>query len=626
MTSNTTDGHGHRASTAVLSLGALGVVYGDIGTSPLYAMREAFHGAGHSLEVTEANVLGVLSLIFWSLILVITIKYLLVVMRANNNGDGGIMALTTLIPRRDSQERGRRILVLLGLFGTALLYGDGMITPAISVLSAVEGTEVASERLSDYVIPISVVILISIFVVQKRGTASIGRVFGPVMVVWFSIIGLLGLLEIAKEPSVLRGVLPSYAVTFFADNAGTGFLTLGSVFLVVTGGEALYADMGHFGRRPIAVGWFSLVLPGLLLNYFGQGALLFSEPESIDNPFYRLAPEWSLYPMVVLATAATVIASQALISGASSLTVQATQLGYTPRMKVIHTSSVERGQVYVPAVNWTLMIACIGLVIGFRSSTSLAAAYGVAVTMDMVITTILFFVVAREVFKWSLRKAGIICGGFMLIDLAFFGANIPKIPDGGWFPLIVGGLIFTLLTTWYTGRRIVNERLRAGKTTLEQFISSVMEHPPERVEGTAVYLYSQPGMTPQALIANLRYNEALHERIHIVSVVTEDTPTVYPARRVERTDLGHGFSQIILHYGFTESPDVPAALKQHHDIGPGTALYFVGRESIIVTERPGMAMWREHIYAIMYRNATSAGRYFNLPIDRTFEVGQQVEL
>ena len=626
MTSETTSHHRARASTAALSLGALGVVYGDIGTSPLYAMREAFEGAGHELAVTETNVLGVLSLIFWSLILVITVKYLLVVMRANNNGEGGIVALTSLVPGRDTAQGRRRLLILIGLFGTALLYGDGMITPAISVLSAVEGTEVASPGLSRYVIPLSIVILISIFVVQKRGTASIGRVFGPIMVVWFSVLGLLGLVQIAQNPSILRAISPSYGVSFFADNSMTGFFTLGSVFLVVTGGEALYADMGHFGRRPIAVGWFSLVLPGLILNYFGQGALLISDPETIDNPFYRLAPSWSLYPMVILATAATVIASQALISGASSLTVQAAQLGYTPRMKVIHTSSLEKGQVYVPAVNWTLMVACIGLVIGFGSSTKLAAAYGVAVTMDMAITTILFYVVAREVFKWPLGKAAAICGGFILIDLAFFGANIPKIPDGGWFPLIVGGVIFTLLTTWYTGRRIVGERLRAGRTSLQQLIDSVMTQSPHRVSGTAVYLYSVPDMAPPSLLANLRYNEALHEEILVVSILTEDEPRVHPSRRVERTDLGHGFSQVRLHYGFTETPDVPSALSQTHIVDPLEALYFVGRESIIVTERPGMAMWRERLYTIMHRNATSAGRYFNLPIDRTFEVGKQVEL
>jgi KUP system potassium uptake protein len=624
-----TDNHGSQrrgTSTAVFSLGALGVVYGDIGTSPLYAMREAFEGAGHELAVTESNVLGVLSLIFWSLILVITIKYLLFVMRANNNGEGGIMALTSLIPGRDSGKRGRRILVLLGLFGTALLYGDGMITPAISVLSAVEGTEIASESLSEYVIPISVVILIGIFLVQKRGTASIGRVFGPVMVLWFSVLGLLGVVEIAKEPGVLRAVSPSYAIEFFSNNTTTGFFALGSVFLVVTGGEALYADMGHFGRRPIALGWFTLVLPGLLLNYFGQGALLIGEPESIDNPFYRLAPDWSLYPMVILATAATVIASQALISGAASLTVQATQLGYTPRMKVIQTSTLERGQVYVPAVNWTLMVACIGLVIGFRSSTNLAAAYGVAVTMDMIITTILFFVVAHEVFKWSLRRAGFLCGGFLIIDLAFFGANIPKVPAGGWFPLIVGGVVFTLLTTWHTGRRIVAARMRTGKTTIEQFIESVMAHPPDRAPGTAVYLYSVPGTAPPSLITNLRYNDALHEKIVLVSVRTEDEPEVHPVRRIERKELGHNFIQINLHYGFAETPDVPAALAQNHDVDPLEALYFIGRESIVVTDRPGMAMWRERLYSVMYRNSTSAGRYFNLPIDRTFEVGKQVEL
>ncbi len=448
----------HRTALPLLTLGALGVVYGDIGTSPLYAMRESFEGSGHQLQVTHDNVLGILSLIVWSLIIIISIKYLVFVMKADNDGEGGILVLTSLIPHQDSASKRRRALVMLGLFGTALLYGDGMITPAISVLSAIEGTEVAAPALADYAVPIAIVILIGLFAVQRFGTGSVGRAFGPVMVLWFSVLGLLGIVHIVQEPAVFAALNPVYGFQFFLANGMTGFLALGSVFLVVTGGEALYADMGHFGRRPIAVGWFSLVLPGLLLNYFGQGALLIGNPEAIDNPFYRLAPSWASIPLVVLATVATVIASQALISGAFSLTMQASQFGYLPRVKVTHTSAKERGQIYVPMVNWVLMVSCVGLVLGFKSSTNLAAAYGVAVTLTMIITTLLFYLVLREHFGWTAPKAMSLCGAFLVVDLAFFGANIPKIPHGGWFPLIVGGFVFALLTTWFTGRRVVRQR------------------------------------------------------------------------------------------------------------------------------------------------------------------------
>ncbi|MCB0997123.1 MAG: potassium transporter Kup [Acidimicrobiales bacterium] len=618
--------HTHSGRTAGLALAALGIVYGDIGTSPLYAMRESFEGAGHQLDVIEPNVLGVLSLVLWSLIIVITIKYLLVVMRADNEGEGGILALTALIPKDRLAGRARWVFVMIGLFGTALLYGDGMITPAISVLSAVEGTEVATDRLGDYVLPIAIVILVGLFVAQRRGTGSVGRVFGPVMVVWFVTLGGLGLVKILDEPGVLRAVSPTYAVQFFADNAWTGFFALGSVFLVVTGGEALYADMGHFGRRPIAIGWFALVLPGLMLNYFGQGALLLNNPEAIDNPFYRMAPSWGTIPLVVLATLATVIASQALISGAFSLTVQAMQLGYTPRMKVKHTSASEIGQIYVPAVNWALMVACIALVLGFRSSTSLAAAYGLAVTMTMVITTVLFYVVARHASGWSRRAAGALCGAFLVVDIAFLGANIPKVPHGGWFPLVIGGLVFTLLTTWHTGRDLVRQRLRSGETPLAAFIDSAVEHRSTRVPGTAVYLFSRSDAAPPALVANMRSTGVLHRTLYVVSVITDPVPRVHPVRRVERTVVGHGVSTVQLHYGFMEQPNVPRDLAQHAGVEHLDTTYFLGRESVLVTDRPGMAMWREHLYAVLYRNATSAASYFNLPPDRTVEVGMQVEL
>ena len=612
--------------TALLALGALGVVYGDIGTSPLYAMRESFEGAGHQLQVTEANVLGILSLIVWSLIIVISVKYLVFVMQAHNDGEGGILALTSLIPTSDEPRRRRRAMILLGLFGTALLYGDGMITPAISVLSAVEGTEIATPQLAEYAVPIATVILIGLFVVQRWGTGGVGRVFGPVMIVWFTTLGLLGLVQILDQPAVLAAFNPVHGATFFADNGMTGFFALGSVFLVVTGGEALYADMGHFGHRPIGIGWFSFVLPGLLLNYFGQGALLISRPEAIDNPFYRLAPTWAAIPLMLLATAATIIASQALISGAFSLTMQASQFGYLPRVKIVHTSATERGQIYVPAVNWMLMLACVGLVIGFQSSTNLAAAYGVAVTMTMVITTLLYYLVVRDHFRWSLPTAAALCGVFLVVDLAFFGANIPKIPHGGWFPIIVGGAVFTVLTTWSTGRRIVRERTRRGRTPLRAFLDSVMRDSPARVPGTAVYMFGMSGMAPPPLLYNFRSNHVLHERIMAVNVVTDRVPRRHPIERVEEQDLGNQVTQVELHYGFMERPDVPRDLQDHLGLDPDDATYFLGRETVVVTDRPSMANWREHLFAYIRRNATSAAAYFNLPIDRVIEISTQVEL
>ena len=622
----------HRAPLGTLSLAALGVVYGDIGTSPLYAMREALEGPGHQLQVSSGNILGVLSLIFWSLVIVISIKYLVFVMRADNDGEGGILALTSLVtPIDGGRKRGRFWLIGVGLFGTALLYGDGMITPAISVLSAVEGTSVATESLEHFVIPVSCVILVALFMVQRRGTATIGRIFGPVMVVWFSTLGGLGLVHIVDEPGVLRALNPVHGASFFADNGFKGFLALGSVFLVVTGGEALYADMGHFGRRPIVIGWFALVLPGLLLNYFGQGALLLGEPEAIENPFYRLVPETFVIPLVVLATVATVIASQALISGAFSLTMQAVQFGYSPRMKIVHTSERAFGQIYIPAINWVLMVSCIGLVIGFRSSTALAAAYGVAVTMTMVITTVLFTVVARERFGWALHRVALIGAGFLVIDLAFFGANIFKIPDGGWFPLVIGAIVFTLLTTWRTGRRVLGARIRAAQLPLATFLDSLFAHrSPTRVPGVGVFLFSVPDMTPPALLANHRHNEVLHERVVVVAIATEDVPRVLPAERATVTQFGHGVTGVVLHYGFMEEPDVPRGLTEGAasllGIDPDLSTYFLGAESLVVTDRPGMARWREQLFALMSRNATSAANYYCLPPGRTMTVGMQVEL
>jgi KUP system potassium uptake protein len=618
---------------AGLSLAALGVVFGDIGTSPLYAMRESFEGAGHDLAVTEANVLGILSLVFWSLVIVISIKYLAFVMRADNQGEGGILALTSLVKPSSGTNRGRRtLLILFGLFGTALLYGDGVITPAISVLAAVEGTETATDALSAWVLPIAIVILVALFALQSRGTASVGRLFGPVMVLWFSVLALLGGSHLADDLHVMAAVNPIWAVRFFEHNQLTGFLALGSVFLVVTGGEALYADMGHFGPRPIRFGWFTLVLPALLLNYFGQGALLLSDPEAIDHPFYELAPSWGVLPLVVLSTMATVIASQALISGAFSVTMQAVQLGYTPRVRIEHTSKTEIGQIYVPALNWSLMVACVGLVLGFRSSSNLAAAYGVAVTTTMVITTLLFFVVLREHFGWQRRTAIALTVPLLVIDLGFFGANLFKIPAGGWFPIIAGALVFTVMTTWRTGRSIVADRIRHGEVPLEVFLASLFssEEPPVRAPGTAAYLFSMPGLTPPALMANIRHNHTLHEQTLIVSIVTDDTPRVLPARRTDLESLGHGVHAVVLHYGYMEQPNIPTGLTQgtvnRLGISPVEVTYFLGAEALVVTDRPGMARWREHLFALLSRNATPASSYFGLPPTSTATLGIQVEL
>ena len=616
---------------ALLAVGALGVVYGDIGTSPLYAMRETFDSPGHVLPITEANVVGALSLIFWSLIIIISIKYLMFVMRADNDGEGGILALTSLAnPSKGVVGKRRLVLILIGLFGTALLYGDGMITPAISVLSAVEGTAIATPAMQDYVVPIAIGILVGLFAVQPRGTGNIGKVFGPVMIVWFITLAVLGLSHIADEPAVFGALNPAHAVDYFANNGFKGFLSLGSIFLVVTGGEALYADMGHFGKRPIQVGWFSFVLPALLLNYFGQGAMLINEPETIDNPFYRMAPEWGLYPLLILATMATVIASQALISGAFSLTRQATQLGYSPRLRIRHTSETEIGQIYVPSINWTLMLACIALVIGFGSSTNLAAAYGVAVTATMAITTLLFYVVAREVFHWPKARALPLCAAFLVIDLGFFGANVFKIPDGGWFPLVVGALVFTALTTWRTGRTILGERIGRDRLPLERFVTSLMRKEPARVPGQAIYLFGSSGLTPPALRANLRHNNSLHETVVVLSITTDDVPRVLEAERFKVTSLGNGFHQVVLHYGYLEDPNVVAALADHGVEKLGLEMerltYVLGRENLRISDHPGMARWREHLFAFMSRNATPAANYFNLPPDQTVELGVQVEL
>ncbi|MGB7861462.1 MAG: potassium transporter Kup [Acidimicrobiia bacterium] len=611
------------------SIGALGIVFGDIGTSPLYAMRESFLVAG-DLAVSRDAVLGILSLILWSLVFVVSIKYLLIVMRADNEGEGGIMALTALILRGSIKGRSRVILVTVGLFGTALLYGDGVITPAISVLAAVEGVEVALPSLEPYAVFIASAILIALFMVQRKGTSVIGAFFGPVMLVWFGVLALLGIGQIFNEPSVIAAVNPLLGLEFLFDNPGTGFLALGGVFLVVTGSEALYADMGHFGKSPIRIGWFTLVFPALLLNYFGQGSLLLSDPSAIDNPFFRMAPSWAGFPLVILATMATVIASQALISGAFSLTMQAIQLGYLPRQNIDHTSPREFGQVYLPTVNWVLMVATIVLVFAFQTTTNLAAAYGVAVTTTMVITTALIYVVMRRTWGWSPARSIVVTVIFLIVDLAFFGANIVKLPDGGWVPLLIGGFVFTLMATWKYGRTRVKRAMNRAELPIERFIGSITEHPQVRVPGTAVYLFPEVGATPPTLLANLRHNEVLHETVALVSVQVARRPKVLPARRATVHPLGEEFYQIVLRYGFVEEPDVPRALAEiiHQDFGfdDDTATYFLGRETIIPGPGRGPSSWRDHLYSLLQRNASSAAQFFRLPPEDVVEIGKQIEI
>ncbi|MGQ0815175.1 MAG: potassium transporter Kup [Gemmatimonadota bacterium] len=616
--------------TAALSLAALGIVYGDIGTSPIYAIRESFLEE-HGVAAIVPNVMGVLSLIFWSLIIVISIKYLVFIMRADNRGEGGILALTSLVTPVGALRGGRRMMIMLGLFATALLYGDGMITPAISVLSAVEGLAVATDFFQPYVIPITVAILIALFSFQRRGTADVGKIFGPVTLVWFFTLATLGIWHIIREPSVLLAASPHHALRFFLENRFNAFLVLGSVFLVVTGGEALYADMGHFGKQPIRLAWFIVVLPALLLNYFGQGALLIRNPEAVSNPFFLMAPGWALYPVVLIATAATVIASQALISGSYSLTMQAVQLGYSPRVEIDHTSAEEKGQIYIPAINFALMISCIGLVLGFQTSSRLAAAYGVAVTTTMVATSILFFVVVRERWKWSLPVAILLGGVFLVIDLAFWGANLLKIPHGGWFPLIVGTIVFTLLTTWKKGRQILAQRMQDRTLPLDLFIRDILARPPLRVPGTAVYMYSNAGGTPPALLHNLKHNKVLHERVVFLSIATDEIPYVAADERVDFTGVASGIYQIVLHYGFMEDVDVPAALmsikRENLDFKPMTTSYFLGRETLIASNRKGgMSRWREKLFATMAQNARSASSFFRLPPNQVVELGAQIEI
>jgi KUP system potassium uptake protein len=632
---STSPTHGGPRRLFPLTLTALGVVYGDIGTSPLYAMRECFFGS-HSVPPTHDNVLGVLSLIIYSLLLVISIKYIALVMRADNQGEGGVLALTALVPGRTGAVGGvarlavgRPVLIALGIFGTALLYGEGMITPAISVLGATEGLEVATALFRPYVVPLTVVILVGVFVIQKYGTHRVGGLFGPIMIAWFLTIAVLGAIWIARAPAVLAAFDPRYAFSFFATNGWTGFAVLGAVVLVATGAEALYADMGHFGKHPIRVAWFALVLPALILNYLGQGALLLHQPD-VDHPFFLLAPSWALYPLVVLATAAAIIASQALISGAFSITRQAIQLGLAPRLEVEHTSAREMGQIYIPQVNWALMAATLVIVVGFGSSSALAAAYGLGVTLTMVITGMLLYVVMTERWRWPVPAAASVMAVFLTIDLAFFGANGLKIPQGGWVTLSIAMLLFTLMTTWKTGRRLVAERLTARAMPLDDFIDMISKVKPARVPGTSVFMTAQPVGTPPALAHNVRYNKVLHNHVVVLTVSTAQQPHVPVDQRVSVEAVGHNLFNVRVQYGFMEDPDVPAALMQAREQGlpldVDDLTYFLGRETIIVTARKGMAIWREKLFVLMARNAVRANTFFRLPPERVVELGVQVEM
>ncbi len=628
---NSQAGAEHTAAKPVgMLIAAIGVVYGDIGTSPLYTLKEVFSGA-YGLQVGHDSVLGILSLIFWSLIWVVSIKYVLFVLRADNQGEGGIMALTALARRAAAPyPRLRTLLVVCGLIGAALFYGDSMITPAISVLSAVEGLELAFDGIEHWVIPVALVVLVVLFVLQKHGTARIGKLFGPVMVAWFLVLGALGVYGIMQHPEVIKALNPYWAAYFFIVHPGLGVAILGAVVLALTGAEALYADMGHFGRKPIARAWFGLVLPALVLNYFGQGGLLLENPEAARNPFYLLAPSWALIPLVALATLATVIASQAVISGAFSLTQQAIQLGYIPRMHIQHTSSNERGQIYIGSVNWALMAGVILLVLGFESSGALASAYGVAVTGTMLMTTILVSAVMLLLWKWPPVFAIPLLVVCLLVDGLFFAANVPKIVQGGAFPILAGIVLFVLMTTWKRGKQLLVERIDEGGLPLPIFISSIRVQPPHRVQGTAVFLTARPDAVPHALLHNLLHNQVLHEQVVLLTVLNEDTPRVPAHQRFEVESFGDGFYRVILHYGFMDEPDVPQALKLCHleelDFSPMRTTYFLSRETVIPSKLDGMALWRESLFAFMLKNANGNLRFFKLPVNRVIELGTQVEM
>jgi KUP system potassium uptake protein len=618
-----------KSSLAALTLGAIGVVYGDIGTSVLYAVKEVF-GSGH-VPFTPDNIYGILSIFFWTLTVIVSLKYVVLVLRADNNGEGGLIAMLALASQAvKDKPRLRKVLLAVGIFGTSLFYGDGVITPAISVLSAVEGLEVVSPHFKQYVIPLTLVVLFCLFAVQKRGTSGIGKFFGPVTLIWFLTIAVLGVSHIVTHPEILWAMSPHHAVGFMWAHPGISFIILGAVVLCVTGAEALYADLGHFGKRPIRLAWFGVAMPALTLNYFGQGALLLAEPEAVKNPFFMMAPDWALVPLVVMATLATVIASQALITGAFSVTKQVIQLGYLPRLNILHTSVRDTGQIYIPLVNWGLFVAIVLAVVMFRSSSNLAAAYGIAVTLDMLITTILTFFVIRFGWGYPLALCVAATGFFFVVDLAFFASNLLKLFQGGWFPLMIGGGVFMLMMTWKQGRSLLNDKLRADAIDLKDFLESVFLSPPTRVDGTAVFLTAEPGAVPNALLHNLKHNKVLHRQNLFVTVRNHEVPWIGRDKRLQVEPLGHDCWQVVVQYGFKDDPDIPSALHQLRvqgcDVEPMTTSYFLSRDTIIPTIGSGMAPWREKLFAQMHHNASGAADFLHLPSNAVVELGSKIEI
>ena len=610
-------------------MGAIGVVYGDIGTSVLYSIKEVF-GSGH-VPFTPDNVYGILSIFFWTLTVIVSLKYVTLVLRADNHGEGGLIAMLALASTAvQDRPQLRRVLLLVGIFGTSLFYGDGVITPAISVLSAVEGLEVISPTFTKAVIPTTLVILFGLFAVQKHGTAGIGKFFGPITIVWFIVLALLGVSQIVTHPEILMALSPHYALMFMWTNPGVTFIILGAVVLCVTGAEALYADLGHFGKKPIRLAWFIIVMPSLVLNYFGQGALLLNNPAAVKNPFFLMAPDWALMPLVALATLATVIASQALITGAFSVTKQAIQMGYLPRLRIQHTSVRDTGQIYMPFVNWSLFVTIVLAVVMFRSSSNLAAAYGIAVTTDMLITTILTFYVIRYGWKYPLALCIAATSVFFIVDFAFFASNLMKLFAGGWFPLVIGGAVFTLMVTWKEGRRILNEKLRAGAMDLPGFLDAVFVNPPLRVDGTAVFMTAEPGIVPNALLHNLKHNKVLHQQNLFVTVVNHEVPWIGLDKRLQVESLGNDCWQVNVHYGFKNDLDLPRALKQIRNRGcqlePMTTSYFLSRDTVIPTIGSGMMAWREKLFAQMHHNASGAADFLNLPNNSVVELGSKIEI
>ena len=618
-----------KSSLTALTVGAIGVVYGDIGTSVLYSIKEVF-GSGH-VPFTPDNVYGILSIFFWTLTIIVSLKYVTLVLRADNNGEGGLIAMLALASTAVQDKPDlRRLLLLVGIFGTSLFYGDGVITPAISVLSAVEGLEVVSPTFTKGVVPITLVILLGLFSLQKHGTAGIGKFFGPITIVWFGVLAVLGISQIVTHPTILWAISPHYALHFMWENPGITFIILGAVVLCVTGAEALYADLGHFGKKPIRLAWFSVVMPSLVLNYFGQGALLLNNPEAVKNPFFLMAPDWALLPLVGLATAATVIASQALITGAFSVTKQAIQMGYLPRFRILHTSEHDTGQIYMPLVNWGLFVTIVLAVVMFRSSSNLAAAYGIAVCTDMLITTVLTFYVIRYGWKYPLALCFAATSVFLVVDFAFFASNLMKLFAGGWFPLVIGGVVFTLMITWKEGRQILNDKLRADALDLPSFLDAVFLSPPQRVEGTAVFMTAEPGIVPNAMLHNLKHNKVLHAQNLFVTVRNHEVPWIGEDKRLEIEPLGHECWEVIVHYGFKNDLDLPQALelvKAHGcELEPMMTSYFLSRDTVIPTIGSGMAAWREKLFAQMHHNASGAADFLNLPNNSVVELGSKIEI